>query len=59
MTKLIVWDGTNGRQSCIDVNSWDSGVSLVGQDVVKSESLWGMGVGAGVERGCLFSVPWG
>lgn len=34
-------------------------VSLLGQDVVKSESLWGMGVGSGVERGCRFSVPWG
>lgn len=40
MTKLLVMDGADGRQSCIDVDSWDFGVSLVGQDVLQSkESL--------------------
>lgn len=41
MTKLLVMDGTDGRQSCIDVDSWDFGVSLVGQDVLQSKESLG------------------
>lgn len=61
MTKLLVTDRTDGKQSCIDVDSWDFGVSLVGQDVLQSEeSLWGTwGLELGLERGSPFPIPRG